>query len=289
MSSLLDSIELAKKTQIIAEIQQIIQEFYNETIIIKYGGSTLEVKNFEHTVLQDIAILQKAGIKPIIIHGGGPSITKEVNIRGGQSEFIDGHRVTDAKTLSLVEMVLSGKINKDLVGKLNSFGIAAAGISGKDGKTLIAKKKTIQGKDLGFVGEIVKVNTKMIEFFLDNNFVPVISPIAIGEDNTTYSINADNVAANIAISTGATKVIFLTDMKGIMKNDKLIPYLTKNEVEELIQTKVIYGGMIPKIEAMLECFKGNVNKIYIVDGRKKHPIIGELFSSIGLGTLVTRD
>ena len=288
MPNLLDSIELSQRTQIIAETLHIIQQFYNKIIVIKYGGSTLEVKNFEHTVLDDISILQKAGIKPIIVHGGGPSISKEIKMRGGESKFINGNRVTDAETLSLVEMILSGKINKSIVGKLNSFGIAAAGISGKDGKTLIAKKKLIQGQDVGFVGEITKVNTKMVEFFLDNNFVPIISPIAIGEDNTTYSINADNVAAAIAISTGAEKVIFLTDVKGIIKNGNLIPHLTKTEVEELIKTEVIYGGMIPKIEAMLECFKGNVNKIYIVDGRKKHPIIGELFSSIGLGTLVTR-
>lgn len=289
MFNLLDTIELSQRTQLIANIQHIIQDLYNEVIVIKYGGSTLEVKNFENTVLSDISILQKAGIKPIIIHGGGPSISEESKLRGLKPKFVDGHRITDKETLSLAEMVLSGKINKNIVGKLNSYGIAAVGISGKDGKTMIAKKKLIHGQDIGYVGEIIKVNTKMVEFLLNNNYVPVISPIAIGEDNTTYSINADNVAASIAISTGADKVIFLTDVKGIMKDEKLLPRLTKNQVEQLIQTGVIYGGMIPKIEAMLECFKGSVNKIYIVDGTKKHPIIGELFSSVGLGTLVTRD
>jgi acetylglutamate kinase len=289
MFNLLDTIELSQRTQLITDIQHVIQELRNKVIVIKYGGSTLEVKNFETTVLSDISILQKAGIKPIIIHGGGPSISQEAKIQGITPKFVDGHRVTDEKTLSLAEMILSGKINKNIVGKLNSYGIAAVGISGKDGKTMIAKKKLVQGKDIGYVGQIIKVNTKMVEFLLNNNYVPVISPIAIGEDNTTYSINADDVTASIAISTGADKVIFLTDVIGIIKDGKLLPRLTKNQVEELIQSGIIYGGMIPKIKAMLECFKGSVNKIYIVDGRKKHPIIGELFSSVGLGTLVTRD
>ena len=289
MSNLLDTIELSQRTQLIAEIQHIIQKLYNEVIVIKYGGSTLEVKSFEHTVLDDICILQKSGIKPIIIHGGGPSITKELMLRGLKSQFVNGHRVTNKETLSVVEMVLSGKVNKNIVGKLNSYGIAAVGISGKDGKILIAKKKLVDNQDIGYVGEITKINIQMIEFLLNNNYVPVISPIATGENNVTYSINADSVAAAIAISTGATKVLFLTDVKGIMKDEELIPYLTKDEAYKLIKEGVIKGGMIPKIESMLECFKGSVDKIYIVDGRKKHPIIGELFSSVGLGTLVTRD
>ena len=289
MSNLLDTIELSQRTQLIAEIQHIIQKLYNEVIVIKYGGSTLEVKSFEHTVLDDICILQKSGIKPIIIHGGGPSITKELKLRGLKSQFVNGHRITNKETLSVVEMVLSGKVNKNIVGKLNSYGIAAVGISGKDGKILIAKKKLVDNQDIGYVGEITKINIQMIEFLLNNNYVPVISPIATGENNVTYSINADSVAAAIAISTGATKVLFLTDVKGIMKDEELIPYLTKDEAYKLIKEGVIKGGMIPKIESMLECFKGSVDQIYIVDGRKKHPIIGELFSSVGLGTLVTRD
>ena len=289
MSNLLDTIELSQRTQLIAEIQHIIQKLYNEVIVIKYGGSTLEVKSFEHTVLDDICILQKSGIKPIIIHGGGPSITKELKLRGLKSQFVNGHRVTNKETLSVVEMVLSGKVNKNIVEKLNSYGIAAVGISGKDGKILIAKKKLVNNQDIGYVGEITKINIQMIEFLLNNNYLPVISPIATGENNVTYSINADSVAAAIAISTGATKVLFLTDVKGIMKDEKLIPYLTKDEAYKLIKEGVIKGGMIPKIESMLECFKGSVDQIYIVDGRKKHPIIGELFSSVGLGTLVTRD
>ncbi len=289
MSNLLDTIELSQRTQLIAEIQHIIQKLYNEVIVIKYGGSTLEVKSFEHTVLDDICILQKSGIKPIIIHGGGPSITKELKLRGLKSQFVNGHRVTNKETLSVVEMVLSGKVNKNIVEKLNSYGIAAVGISGKDGKILIAKKKLVDNQDIGYVGEITKINIQMIEFLLNNNYVPVISPIATGENNVTYSINADSVAAAIAISTGAKKVLFLTDVKGIMKDEKLIPYLAKDEAYKLIKEGVIKGGMIPKIESMLECFKGSVDQIYIVDGRKKHPIIGELFSSVGLGTLVTRD
>ena len=287
--SLLDTIELSKRTQLIAEIQHIIQQFYNEIIVIKYGGSSLEIKNFEKTVLDDISILQKAGIKPIIIHGGGPNINSESKIRGLKPKFLDGHRITDKETLSLAEMVLSGHVNKNIVGKLNSYGVAAIGISGKDGKTMIAKKKIIQGKDLGYVGEITKVNTEVIDFFLNNNYIPVISPIAIGEDNTTYSVNADNVAASIAIGTGASRVIFLTDVKGILKKGELLPVLNKKQAEDLIKDGTISGGMIPKIEAMLECFKGSVEKVYIVDGTLKHPIIGELFSNIGLGTLITRE
>ena len=284
---LLEKFDLQTRVKLIAEVQHQIQDLYNQVIVIKYGGSTFKTKNFGNTVLDDISILHKSGVKPIIVHGGGPSITEETKLRGIKAKFIDGLRVTDKKTLDITEMVLSGKVNKSIVGLLNSYGIAAVGLSGKDGKTIVAKKKKYK-KDLGFVGEIIRINPKVIEFLISNNYIPVISPIGIGEDNVTYNINADTVAAAIAISIGATRVLFLTDVGGIMKDGKLLSTVTFNEVTNLIKTGVISGGMIPKIEAMMECFKGNVNKVYIANGNYLHPIIGELFSSTGVGTMVVR-
>ena len=286
--NILDRIELKERTQLVAEVQKIMQQFYNQIIVIKYGGSTFKTDSFESNILDDISILHKSGVKPIIVHGGGPSITEETKLRGIETKFVDGQRVTDEETLNLTEMVLSGKVNKNIVGRLNNFGIDAVGLSGKDGKTIIAKKKYHKEQDIGFVGEIVKINTKMLEFLLTSNYVPVISPIGIGEDNQTYNINADNVAAAIAISVGATRVLFLTDVAGLMDGDKLISTITHEEVKKLIKKRVITGGMLPKVEAMMECFKGNVNKVYIVSGKHKHPIIGELFSRVGVGTLVIR-
>ena len=202
--NILDRIELQERTQLVAEVQAIMQQFYNQIIVIKYGGSTFKTDSFESNILDDISILHKSGIKPIIVHGGGPSITEETKLRGIETKFVDGQRVTDEETLNLTEMVLSGKVNKNIVGRLNNFGIDAVGLSGKDGKTIIAKKKYHKEQDIGFVGEIVKINTKMLEFLLTSNYVPVISPIGIGEDNQTYNINADNVAAAVKFKVSSS-------------------------------------------------------------------------------------
>lgn len=283
--SLLNSLDIKKRIQLITEVQHQIQDLYNQIIVIKYGGSTLKASEFENTILDDISILHKAGVKPVIVHGGGPSITKEMNIRGMKPKFINGLRYTDKETLAIAEMVLSGKVNKNIVSCLNNYGVASVGISGKDGNTIIAEQKS---KELGFVGSILRINTKLIDFLLNNKYVPVISPIGIGKNSLSYNINADDVAASIAISVGASRVIFVTDVGGVMKNGKLLPILTFDDVKNLIDDKIIKGGMIPKIEAMMKCFNGSVNKVYIVNGKKLHPIIGELFSDTGLGTMVVR-
>ena len=232
-------------------------------------------------------MLKWAGVKPVIVHGGGPDINEEMSKHDITPQFVDGLRVTDKKVLSITEMVLSGKINKYIVEKLIGLGILAVGISGKDGKTVQVKKKNYSKKDIGFVGDIVSVEPKLLNLLLENNFVPIVSPLGIGKDELTYNINADTVAAHIASAVQAKRVIFLSDVKGILQNDTLLSQLTVQETLELVKKGVITGGMLPKVQAALFCLDNNIAKVHLVSGKEMHAITGELFSHIGTGTMIT--
>jgi acetylglutamate kinase len=234
-------------------------------------------------------LLQSAGLRPVIVHGGGPEITRTLERFGQKSEFADGQRITGAEDVSVVEMVLTGKINTEIVGLLNLVGGNAIGLSGKDGRLIMARKLAPQpGKpDLGFVGEIEMINSELLDMFLERNYIPVISPVGFGEDGASYNINADVAAAEIAVACGATRLIFLTDVPGILDGDgKLVTQIKGSELESRLGG-AIRGGMTVKTQAVQNALAGGVQAVHIVDGRTPHSIVAELFTDRGVGTVVT--
>lgn len=265
-----------------------IQEFRGQTIVIKYGGSAQTSDALKESFARDIALLQHVGIKPIIVHGGGKDITKMLDKLAIPSEFVDGFRVTSKEALEVVEMVLFGSINSELVSFLNAHKAKAIGLSGKSGSVVKAKAKG-DGK-WGYTGEPTEVDGDMILKLLNDGFIPVIAPIADGFESghPGFNINADTMASAIAGAVGAKKVLFMTDTSGVLDDNKnLISSLTKNGVLDLINSGVISGGMIPKVEACLEALDYNVSKAHIIDGRVEHAILLELFTDYGIGTEVT--
>ena len=262
-----------------------IKKFYNEKIVIKYGGSAQTTKELKEKFAQDIALLHTVGMKPIIVHGGGKTITKLLSELGIETKFIDGQRVTTKEVMRVVEMVLSGEINKEIVSLLNAYGVKAIGVSGKDGSLLEATPKDF--KRFGFTGVIKSVNPQIIDNILDDGFVPVIAPVASGikVGHIGFNINADLVASRIAVALKARKVLFLTDTVGVMdKNMQLISSLDIKKTEELKRDGTIDGGMIPKVDACIEALRGGVKKAHIIDGRVEHSILLEILTSSGIGT-----
>jgi len=279
-----------EKAKVLIEALPYIKDFYGKTIVIKYGGSAMLDENISETIIQDIVLMKLIGINVVIVHGGGPEINKMLKQLGKEPEFIKGLRVTDEETMEVVQMVLTGKVNKDIVGHIQSNGLKAVGISGKDGNLLQAQKKLIDGNDVGYLGEIVSVDTSLIETLVEKDFIPVISPIGTDNDRNTYNINADYAAASIAGALKAQKLIFLTDIEGVLKdiNDKssLISSLKVSEVSELTENKVISGGMIPKVDCCVEAIKKGVKAVHILDGRIEHSLLLEIFTQKGIGTIV---
>ncbi len=262
-----------------------IKKFYNEKIVIKYGGSAQTTKELKEKFAQDIALLHTVGMKPIIVHGGGKTITKLLSDLDIETKFIDGQRVTTKEVMRVVEMVLSGEINKEIVSLLNAYGVKAIGVSGKDGSLLEATPKDF--KRFGFTGVIKSVNPQIIDNILDDGFVPVIAPVASGikVGHIGFNINADLVASRIAVALKARKVLFLTDTVGVMdKNMQLISSLDIKKTEELKRDGTIDGGMIPKVDACIEALRGGVKKAHIIDGRVEHSILLEILTSSGIGT-----
>ncbi len=262
-----------------------IKKFYNEKIVIKYGGSAQTTKELKEKFAQDIALLHTVGMKPIIVHGGGKTITELLSELGIETKFIDGQRVTTKEVMRVVEMVLSGEINKEIVSLLNAYGVKAIGVSGKDGSLLEATPKDF--KRFGFTGVIKSVNPQIIDNILDDGFVPVIAPVASGikVGHIGFNINADLVASRIAVALKARKVLFLTDTVGVMdKNMQLISSLDIKKTEELKRDGTIDGGMIPKVDACIEALRGGVKKAHIIDGRVEHSILLEILTSSGIGT-----
>lgn len=288
------------KAAILVEALPYIQDFYGKTLVIKYGGNAMINDELKEKVMQDITLMKYVGIRPVIVHGGGPDITGFLKKVGKQSEFVSGLRVTDEETVEIAEMVLDGKVNSEIVNLLNRRGVRAVGLSGKDAGLIQARKKmatVYEGEsakkvDIGYVGEVERIDTGILEDLLENDYIPVIAPIGVGQDGESYNINADYVAAEIAGALNAEKLLLLTDIEGIYKDyhDKgtFISTLTLAEAKKYIKDGTISGGMIPKVEACLCALEAGAGKTHIIDGRLDHSLILEIFTSKGIGTQVVR-
>ena len=276
-----------EKKNLLLEALSYIKRFNGKIVVIKYGGAAMIEEQLKHDFAQDIVLLQSLGMLPVIVHGGGPEVSKAMVQLGQEVSFIDGLRVTSSENLKVAEMVLSGTINKEIIAHLNTFGGKAVGVSGKDGLLIEARKKAHEGGvDLGFVGEIENVNPELLLVLLKQDFLPVVSPIGLGKDGITYNINADTTASRIAVSLGAYKIIFMSDVDGVLEKGKLHGQLSAREAENLIKKNVIGGGMAPKVEAGLFCVKNGVESAQIINGTDPHSVIAELFTDQGIGTKI---
>ena len=278
-----------EKAQVLVEALPYIQRFNGKTIVVKYGGSAMIDKNLQQAVITDVALLKLIGFKPVIVHGGGKEISKWVKKAGKEPKFINGLRVTDAETMEIAEMVLE-RVNKSLVQMMESLGVKAVGISGKDGNTLKVKKKLSNGKDIGFVGEVTDLNTDLLNTLVENDFIPVICPIGLDDEYQTYNINADDAACAIATALGAEKLAFLTDIEGVyrdpLKPETLISQLTLAEAKDLIDSGNIGGGMLPKLQNCIDAVEQGVSRVHILDGRIEHCLLLEFFTNKGIGTAI---
>ena len=276
-----------EKKNLLLEALSYIKSFNGKIVVIKYGGAAMIEEQLKHDFAHDIVLLQSLGMLPVIVHGGGPEVSKAMEQLGQEVSFIDGLRVTSSENLKVAEMVLSGTINKEIIAHLNTFGGKAVGVSGKDGLLIEARKKAHEGGvDLGFVGEIESVNPELLLVLLKQDFLPVVSPIGLGKDGITYNINADTTASRIAVSLGAYKIIFMSDVDGVLEKGKLRRQLSAREAENLIKKNVIGGGMAPKVEAGLFCVKNGVESAQIINGTDPHSVIAELFTDQGIGTKI---
>lgn len=281
-----------EKADVLIEALPYITKFNGKIIVIKYGGSAMMDEELKRKVIEDIVLLKMVGFKPIIVHGGGKEISKWVAKSGMKTDFIDGLRVTDEATIELVEMVL-GKVNNELVRLVHSHGVKALGISGMDGDLLKVDKKVISAGDIGYVGDVKTVNPQVIHDLLDNDYLPIVYPVGIGDDGKPYNINADEAASSIAKAVGAEKLAFLTDTEGVYRDiedpDTRISRLGVQEAIALIDEGVIAGGMIPKIMNCVEAVNEGVNRVHILDGRLPHSVLLEIFTNKGIGTMILKD
>ena len=285
-----------EKAGVLAEALPWIKKFYGKTIVIKFGGNVMDNKKLVEGILKDVVLLKYIGMNPIVVHGGGPAINETLAKLGKGTEFKYGNRVTDEATMEVVEMVLTGKINKELVTLINKHGGKAIGISGKDGNLIEAEKKYLMENneqiDIGFVGKVKKINPKILELLDKEEYIPVISPVGVDSEGNTYNINADYVAGEIAGAVNADKFILLTNVQGIMKDPSdsstLYSTLYFQEVNRLINGGTISGGMLPKVEACMEAIKLGVNRAHILDGRIKHALLLEVFTDEGIGTMIEK-
>ncbi|MBT3147270.1 acetylglutamate kinase [Neptunomonas phycophila] len=275
-----------------------IQRFVGKTIVIKYGGNAMTDDKLKNSFARDIVMMKLIGLNPVVVHGGGPQIGDLLDKLKIESHFINGMRVTDSKTMDVVEMVLGGMVNKEIVGLINTNGGKAIGLTGKDGQLLMARKLRVKHKtpemsapeiiDIGHVGEVDSVNTDVLDMLADSDFIPVIAPIGVGPDGASYNINADLVAGKVAEVLKAEKLILLTNIAGLMdKEGKILTGLSTEQVDSLIEDGTIYGGMLPKIGCALDAVKSGVNSAHIIDGRVEHSCMLEIFTDEGVGTLIT--
>ena len=288
-----DSMEkVMEKASVLIEALPYIQRFNRKIIVVKYGGSAMVDENLKKQVIQDCTLLKLVGFKPVIVHGGGKEISRWVEKAGMTPEFINGLRVTDEANMEIAEMVLN-RVNKSLVQMVESLGVHAIGISGKDGKLLEVDKKLSNGQDIGFVGEVKKVNPEILYDLLEKDFLPIICPIGVDDDFNTYNINADDAACAIAKAIAAEKLAFLTDIEGVCKDpsDKttLISEMSISEAKKLIEDGFIGGGMLPKLKNCIDAVESGVNRVHILDGRVAHCLLLEFFTNRGIGTALIRD
>jgi len=283
---------LLQKAETLIEALPYIQKFNRKIIVVKYGGSAMSNPELQRNVIKDVTLLKLVGFKPIIVHGGGKEISRWIEKVGKKPEFVNGLRVTDDETMEIAEMVL-GKVNKSLVTMVQELGVKAVGISGKDGGLLKCEKKLSNGQDIGYVGNVTSVDTKILLDLLEKDFLPIVSPIGIDDDFTTYNINADDAACAIAKAVKAEKLAFLTDVEGVYRdfNDKstFISRLTASEADELMNSGVIGGGMLPKLANCTDAIREGVNRVHILDGRNPHCLLLEIFTNEGVGTCFRQD
>ncbi|MCR5303134.1 MAG: acetylglutamate kinase [Lachnospiraceae bacterium] len=281
-----------EKAKTLVEALPYIRKFNRKIVVIKYGGSAMKTDDLKNSVIEDAILLKLVGFKPIIVHGGGKEISQWVEKTGGKSTFVNGFRVTDSDTMTIAEMVLN-RVNKELVTKIESQEVKAAGISGKDGGLLRVQKKMPDGQDIGYVGDIKLVDPEILFDLLEKDFLPVVCPIGFDDNYETYNINADDAACAIATAVGADKLVFLTDIGGLYRDlndeDTKISRLTVSEAEELIDSGIVGGGMLPKISNCTSAVRAGVNRVHILDGRIPHSILLEIFTDQGIGTMFFRD
>lgn len=287
-----------ERANMLVETLPYIKEFYGKTIVIKYGGHAMINEDLKKAVMMDLVLMKFVGMHPVVVHGGGPEITALLNKLGKESQFINGLRVTDAETMEIVEMVLVGKVNKSIVSGINHHGGKAVGLSGKDGNLIEAKPQKVTSvngngekvsHDLGYVGEVERVNPGLVETLIHEGYIPVIAPTGTGQDGESYNINADYVAGALAQALKAYKLVLLTDVEGIKgSRGELISSLDVEQVPKLIETGIISGGMIPKVECCVKALTGGVSRTHIIDGRIPHSTLLELFTDEGIGTMVVK-
>ena len=287
-----DMEQLLAKANVLIEALPYIQKYNRKIIVVKYGGSAMTDVDLQKKVIADVTLLKLVGFKPIIVHGGGKEISRWVDKVGKTPEFVNGLRVTDAETMEIAEMVL-GKVNKSLVSMVQELGVKAVGISGKDGGLLKVDKKYSDGKDIGFVGDIKSVDTKILYDLLEKDFLPIVAPIGLDEHFQSYNINADDAACEIAKAVGAEKLAFLTDIEGLYRdiNDKssFISRISASQAHELINSGIIGGGMLPKLNNCTSAIESGVSRVHILDGRMPHCLLLEIFTKKGIGTAIIAD
>ena len=295
----MDMTEHVHQAHMLIEALPYLQQFANKTVVVKYGGHAMTDETLRHSFARDMVLLKCIGVRPVVVHGGGPQIDATMQRMGIQAQFVAGLRVTDAETMDIVEMVLGGKLNKEIVALINLHGGQAVGLSGKDANLIVATKKQLYRSltpgappeliDIGQVGEVKTINTAIIDVLGSQGFIPVIAPTGVGEQGESYNINADTVAGDIAAALKAEKVLFLTDVAGILDRDKkLLPTLNPDEIRTLKHDGVIDGGMLPKVDACLHALTHGVAKTHIIDGRVPHAVLLELFTDRGVGTEIVR-
>ncbi len=287
---------LIKKAEILIEALPYIQKLYGKTVVIKYGGNAMINDELKNSVIEDITLLKYIGMNPVLVHGGGPDINKALQKFDVKSEFVNGLRVTDLQTIEVAQMVLVGKTNKEIVSLLNGKGAKAIGLCGIDGKLIECEqyKTEIDGelKDIGYVGSITKINSKVLDLISKDEYIPVVAPIGVGPNGESYNINADTVAGEIAAALKAEKLMLLTDVEGVKPSkdsDNVTPALTIDEVHDLIDRKIIAGGMIPKVLGCVDALEKGVGRTHIIDGRIPHCILLEIFTYKGIGTMIMKD
>ena len=284
--------EESLKAKVLIEALPYIRYFSGKYVVVKYGGSAMLDAELQKNVIRDVALLKLIGMKPIIVHGGGKEISKWVKLSGKEPEFYNGLRVTDKDTMEIAEMVLF-KVNQELVAMMAQQGIKAVGLSGKDAEMMRVEKKEVPGKDLGYVGNVTEVNTDLLEALIEDDFVPVISPIGLGEDYEGYNINADDTACAIASALNAEKLVFLTDIEGVFidPEDKstLISEMDLTQAHEFVDKGVVGGGMLPKLKNCIEAIENGVARVHILDGRLDHCLLLEFFTQKGIGTAILKD
>ncbi len=287
---------LIKKAEILIEALPYIQKLYGKTVVVKYGGNAMINETLKNSVMEDITLLKFIGMNPIVVHGGGPEITKTLEKFEIQSQFVNGLRVTDPATMEIAQMVLVGKTNKEIVSLLNEKGGKAIGLCGIDGRLIECTKRRAfsDGRevDLGQVGEITRINSSLLTLVARDEYIPVVAPIGIGPNGESFNINADDVAGEIAVAVKAEKLIFLTDVEGVKsqgKQGEVLSALTIKEVHDLIDRKIIVGGMIPKVQGCIDALEKGVGRTHIIDGRIPHCILLEIFTYKGIGTMIMKD